>query len=59
MVEYQNIQAGVFVGWDHIGRINQNTYGWIYQSKPWISVGFGYAIFTKEKSKEKSKEETN
>lgn len=59
MIEYDNIQAGIFVGCDHIGRINQNTYGWIYQSKPWISVGFGYAIFTKEKSKEISDEETN
>lgn len=46
MVEYEKVQAGVFIGWDRLNRINQDYYGWKYQGKPWFSVGFGYSIFS-------------
>ena len=46
LVAYQRVQAGVFMGWDRIGRTNQENFGWIYQGKPWISIGFGVAVFS-------------
>jgi hypothetical protein len=46
LTQYQQIQAGVFLGWDRISNINQREFGWSYQGKPWISVGFGFAIFS-------------
>ncbi len=48
MMENRRIQAGVFTGFDTINHINQKRFGWYYQGKPWISVGFGYAIFSNE-----------
>lgn len=50
MVEYDKIQAGVFMGWDYLSRINQEQYGWIYQGETWFSIGFGYSIFSNENS---------
>lgn len=53
MTEYQNkIQAGIFIGWDRINRINNNQFNWQYQGKPWLSIGFGVAVFSKEKERE-------
>lgn len=46
LAEYQRVQAGVFIGWDRIGKLNQREFEWQYQGKPWISVGFGFAIFS-------------
>lgn len=51
MVQYDRVQAGVFVGMDRISRLNHLTYGWVYQGKPWVSVGFGYSIFTIQNEK--------
>ncbi len=56
MLEYEKIQAGLFLGWDYLNRINQDQYDWKYQGKPWISVGFGYSIFSNEKSGTVNKE---
>jgi hypothetical protein len=46
LLQYDKVQVGAFVGWDNLNRSNQLTYGWVYQGKPWISVGFGYSIFS-------------
>ncbi len=58
LVEYQKVQAGVFIGWDQINRINQNQFEWQYQGKPWLSVGFGYSIFAPQTTKADSKSNT-
>lgn len=49
LVEYEKVQAGLFIGWDRLSRINHNEFGWIYQGAPWLSVGFGLSIFSTEK----------
>ncbi|MEM8907938.1 MAG: hypothetical protein AAGD05_08850, partial [Bacteroidota bacterium] len=49
LFEYEKVQAGIFLGWDFLNRINQDRYGWKYQGTPWLSVGFGYSIFSNEK----------
>jgi hypothetical protein len=60
MVQYQQVQVGIFLGLDHLSRINQRTYGWIYQSKPWVSLGFGLSIFSiTHEPKAKNADETN
>jgi hypothetical protein len=46
MVEYNKVQAGIFVGWDRLNNLNNSTYGWKYQGRPWLSVGIGYSIFS-------------
>ncbi|MES2648176.1 MAG: hypothetical protein V4717_14970 [Bacteroidota bacterium] len=51
MVQYDKVQAGIFLGWDNISKITHNEFNWVYQGKPWISVGFGLAIFSGEKVK--------
>ena len=52
MVSYDKVQAGLFLGCDILSRINQATFDWRYQGKPWISVGFGYSIFAGSKTVE-------
>lgn len=49
MVEYDRVQAGVFLGFDQMGKLNNDHFGWIYQGKPWLSVGIGYSIFSTSK----------
>ena len=49
LAEYQRVQAGIFLGWDRISKINQREFEWQYQGKSWISVGFGFAIFSAQK----------
>jgi hypothetical protein len=49
--KYQKVQAGIFIGWDRIGKLNQREFKWQYQGKSWISVGFGFAIFSGQKEK--------
>lgn len=49
LVTYDRFQAGLFLGIDRIGNLNNTTYNWRYQNRPWISIGFGYAIFSVEK----------
>jgi len=57
MVQYNRIQIGVFTGVDHLKRINQSTFDWDYNGKPWYSIGIGYSIFTNEKEKKGKKNE--
>lgn len=49
LVTYDKFQAGIFLGIDRIGNLNNTTFNWRFQNKPWISIGFGYAIFSVEK----------
>lgn len=42
--DFSKIQFGIFMGWDKVSQRNQN--GWIYQGKPWYSIGLGYSIFS-------------
>jgi len=54
------IQIGAFLGWDFLTRTNQEKFGWIYQGKPWISLGIGVSIFgdgNKEQNKDTEKKQ--
>ena len=46
VLEVSNVQVGLFVGWDLLNRPDSEV--WIYQGKPWISVGIGAAIFSRQ-----------
>lgn len=43
--EFSNAQIGFFMGFDYISR--NESIGWRYQGKPWISLGMGYAIISR------------
>jgi hypothetical protein len=51
VVEFAKSQIGLFSGYDLLGKSNNVQYNWIYQRKPWISLGFGFSIFSLEESK--------
>ncbi len=56
LITYKSkIQAGIFVGTDYISNLNQKRYDWIYQGKTWLSIGFGYSIFSYESEKTTAK----
>src|SRR3954447_14976808 len=42
--EFGKAQAGLFYGWDILNKSTQAQYGWIYNKKPWLSIGFGFSI---------------
>lgn len=44
--EFGKAQAGIFYGWDFLNKATQSRYHWIYDRKPWISIGFGFSIFS-------------
>lgn len=48
MVEYNKVQAGAFIGFDFLNRLNQDRFGWKNQGKLWFSIGIGYTIFSKQ-----------
>jgi len=50
LVQYEKVQAGIFIGWDRLNRLNHREFKWDYQGKPWFSVGFGFAIFSEQKA---------
>lgn len=43
MLQYKKVQAGLYIGWDHIN--NQDRYQWKYNGKPWLGFGVGYQLF--------------
>lgn len=49
IVQYEKIQAGAFIGVDRISNNNYKNTGWVYQGKPWFSIGFGYSLFSIQK----------
>lgn len=59
LIQYEKVQAGLFIGWDRINRINQEEFGWIYQGKSWLSIGFGLAIFSGGKETPDANIDTN
>ncbi|MEO7766327.1 MAG: hypothetical protein ABIS01_02835 [Ferruginibacter sp.] len=53
VLEFDKSQIGLFYGWDLLGKSNNAQYGWIYNRKPWITLGFGISIFSLEDKKPK------
>ncbi|MDZ4840098.1 MAG: hypothetical protein SGJ04_08830 [Bacteroidota bacterium] len=46
LLQYKSsIQIGLFIGWDQLTKLNQQTFDWQYQGKPWASMGIGLNIF--------------
>lgn len=54
--ENHAFQFGLFYGWDRLSANDFTRTNWEYQRKPWISLGIGLQILSKEE-KTKSKEE--
>ncbi len=48
---YEKMQIGLFYGWDFMSGNLGNK--WVYDAKPWLSVGIGFALFQKEKTSSK------
>jgi hypothetical protein len=44
--EFGKAQAGIFYGWDFLNKSNQLQYQWIHNKRPWVSIGFGFSIFS-------------
>ena len=42
--EYSKVQVGIYTGVDLLSGNDKDI--WIYQGKPWISIGVGVSIFT-------------
>lgn len=57
VLEFGKAQVGVFGGIDLMSKSNRNKFDWIYHGKPWISIGFGFSILSKESDKPKDKSE--
>lgn len=57
MVQYKRVQAGLYLGVDHIN--NQTDYQWKHQGKPWFGFGVGYEIFKIDLGEKKQKENKN
>ncbi len=51
-----NVNAGVFVGWDHLKGNDQSLYKWEYNQKPWIGLGVNLS-FGKEKAQNSQEKE--
>ena len=56
--EFGKAQAGVFYGWDILNKSTQSKYEWIYNKKPWLSIGFGFSIFGIEGRSNNSQSQT-
>ncbi len=53
--EAKNFQIGIFSGIDFLsGELSDN---WIYQNKPWLGIGLGYGIFSKDKKESNQTEQ--
>lgn len=53
LAEFNGFQVGGFVGWDFVGR-SVSKFGnsaWDYQGKPWIAIGMGYQIISRNDEK--------
>jgi len=47
---YERMQVGIYTGMDFTGGALSKK--WVYQSKPWLAVGIGFALFQKDKQEE-------
>lgn len=54
LLEFNTVQVGLFTGIDYIS--DNSATNWNYHGKPWVSLGLGYTILTRQ-SKSKSKED--
>lgn len=54
---HNNIQMGLFIGMDYIS--SKENIRWRYQGEPWLSIGLGYTILSKQGSSVEKKEGTN
>jgi hypothetical protein len=43
MLEYEKIQVGLYLGWDHIN--NQKVFNWESNGDAWIGFGVGFSVF--------------
>lgn len=48
VLQFNKVQIGTFTGFDFL---LGNKVKWAYQSKPWITLGFGYNIYTIKSAK--------
>jgi hypothetical protein len=55
VLQFGKSQIGLFGGIDLLGKSNNTRYDWIYQKKPWLTVGFGFSIFSLEEKSAKNK----
>jgi hypothetical protein len=46
--EFTKAQFGIYIGWDYISGSNKNI--WVYQGKPWFSLGVGASLFNSSSS---------
>lgn len=53
VVEFSKAQIGLFYGNDFMGKSNNVKYGWIYHKQPWVTLGFGFTLFTLDDKSEK------
>lgn len=44
--EFSHAQVGFFLGCDFISR--NNNINWVYQGKPWASIGLGYSLMSND-----------
>ncbi len=45
ILEFNKVQIGIFSGYDNISE--NSGYKWNYQNRPWLSVGLGYSILSR------------
>jgi hypothetical protein len=45
VLDFNGAQLGAFVGTDWLGRRDRSN--WVYQGKPWVSLGLGFTIFSR------------
>lgn len=45
ILEFNKVQVGIFSGYDNISE--NSGYKWNYQNRPWLSVGLGYSILSR------------
>ena len=59
VLENHSYQFGIFYGFDRLSSNDYKNTQWIYNRKPWISIGIGYQIFSKENKAKKTQEGNN
>lgn len=55
--DFNGPQAGIFTGFDWLGRRDKSN--WVYQGHPWLSVGMGFTIFSRNNSSPATQSSTN
>lgn len=59
VLENHSYQFGIFYGFDRLSSNDYKNTQWIYNRKPWFSIGIGYQIFSKDNKSKKTKEGEN